>query len=79
VKPISGNRRDIIATADDIAVAFRQRIGLGTLIYLGTPIGPALWAGDAEATQWLSAVVSGGRHTPPTSIPALRPIPGAGF
>ena len=59
VKPVSATRREIIATADDLAVAFRRRVGFGTLIYLGTPIGPALWAGDAEAIQWLRAVVVG--------------------
>lgn len=61
VRPVSNDRGEIIATADDIAVAFRRRIGFGTLIYLGTPVGPALWAGDAEARKWLRAVVSDAR------------------
>jgi hypothetical protein len=59
VVPVSGGRGDVIATADGIPVATRRQIGFGTLIFLGTPIGPALWAGDAEAKQWVLAVVSG--------------------
>ena len=61
VNPVSNTRGQIIATADDMAVAFRRRVGFGTLIYLGTPVGPALWAGDAEAARWLRAVISDAR------------------
>ena len=61
VRPVSNNRGEIIATAEDRAVAFRRRIGFGTLVYLGTPVGPALWAGDAEAARWLRAVISDAR------------------
>lgn len=59
VAPVRAHRDEIVADADGIPVASRRRIGLGTLIYLGTPLGPALWAGDTEAKQWLSAVVTG--------------------
>jgi len=31
--------------------------GRGNLIVLGSPLGPALWAGDIEARQWLRAVI----------------------
>lgn len=59
VSPVAADRGDIIATVDGIPVASRRRVGLGTLIHLGTPLGPALWFGDREARQWLEAVVGG--------------------
>src|SRR5712692_4363739 len=47
---------NIIAQVNGLPVARVQRRRRGTLIMLGTPIGPALWAGDAEARRWLQAV-----------------------
>ncbi|HLZ46994.1 MAG TPA: hypothetical protein VKQ05_15060 [Gemmatimonadales bacterium] len=47
---------DVIANAAGLPVALRRRIGSGTLIFLGSPLGPALWAGDAEARRWVLAV-----------------------
>lgn len=49
---------EIIARADGHPVALTRPVGRGTLIYLGSPLGPALWAGDAEARQWLSRLFS---------------------
>ena len=49
---------EIIAWADGFPVASKRRIGTGTLMYLGVPLGPALWAGDTEARQWLSRLFS---------------------
>jgi len=49
---------EIFAWADGFPVALKRRIGTGTLIYLGSPLGPALWAGDTEARQWLSRLFS---------------------
>jgi len=56
VAPADQQPGEIIAWAGDLAVAFRRRVGKGTLIYLGSPVGPALWAGDVEARRWLHAV-----------------------
>jgi len=56
VVPPAEQPGEIIAWAGDIAVAFRRRVGDGTLIYLGSPVGPALWAGDVAARRWLYAV-----------------------
>jgi hypothetical protein len=56
VAPADQQPGEIIAWAGDLAVAFRRRVGKGTLIYLGSPVGPALWAGDLEAERWLYAV-----------------------
>jgi len=47
---------DNIAWAGELPVALKRRVGAGTLIYLGSPVGPALWAGDVEAKRWLHAV-----------------------
>lgn len=49
---------DVIGTADGLPVALRRRGGSGTLIFLGSPLGPALWAGDAEARRWLSELAT---------------------
>jgi hypothetical protein len=48
----------VIAAVDGLPVALRRRSGGGTLIFLGAPIGPALWSGDAEARAWLSVVLA---------------------
>jgi hypothetical protein len=56
VAPADQQPGDVIAWAGDLAVAFRREVGKGTLIYLGSPVGPALWAGDADARRWLYAV-----------------------
>ena len=56
VPPTERPGDDVIAWAGDLAVATRRRVGKGTLIYLGSPIGPALWAGDLEAKRWLHAL-----------------------
>ena len=52
VVPVA-DRGDVIAWVDGLPVGLRRRCGQGTLIYLGSPLGPALWAGDAEAKRWL--------------------------
>src|SRR6266581_2535882 len=47
----------VIASVDGFPVALK-RFGPGTLIFLGSPVGPALWSGDVEARAWLSAVLA---------------------
>src|SRR6266571_3700339 len=44
---------EVIAWVDDLPVALKRPGGRGNLIFLGSPLGPALWAGDAEARRWL--------------------------
>lgn len=51
--PLARQAGDIIAWVDDLPVALRRRLGSGTLIFLGSPLGPALWAGEVEARRWL--------------------------
>lgn len=57
VVPLVGREEEIVARVDGLPVAIRRPSGRGTLIVLGSPLGPALWAGDAEAQRLLRAVV----------------------
>jgi hypothetical protein len=57
VVPVARQAGEVIARVDDLAVALKRASGRGTLIFLGSPLGPALWAGDAEARRWLRAVL----------------------
>lgn len=54
VVPVSDQDGEIIAWAGDRPVGLKRQVERGTLIYLGSPLGPALWTGDAEARRWLS-------------------------
>lgn len=56
VVPVAGEVGETIARVNEHAVAIRRRYGRGTLIVLGSPLGPALWSGDVEAKRWLQAV-----------------------
>jgi len=58
VVPVANQPGQIIAWMDGFPVALRRQVGAGTLIFLGSPLGPALWAGDTEARQWLSRLFS---------------------
>ena len=51
---------DVIGTVGTLPVALRRRVGKGMLIFLGSPMGPALRAGDPEARFWLRLVTSPG-------------------
>ena len=44
---------EVIAWVDGLPVALKRSSGRGNLIFLGSPLGPALWAGDAQARRWL--------------------------
>lgn len=48
----------VIARVNGLPVAIRRRLGAGTLIFIGSPLGPALLFGDREARAWLSHVIS---------------------
>ncbi|OLD88764.1 MAG: hypothetical protein AUG85_03780 [Gemmatimonadetes bacterium 13_1_20CM_4_66_11] len=58
VVPLGPQAGEQIGWVDGLPVALQRRSGRGTLIFLGSPVGPALWAGDADATRWLSAVLA---------------------
>jgi hypothetical protein len=65
VMPLARQEREadgeIIARVDGLPVALKRRSGLGTFVFLGSPLGPALWAGDAEARRWLFDVLTSRR------------------
>jgi hypothetical protein len=56
VVPLASRAGEIIARVNGLAVGLKRPFGRGNLIVLGSPLGPALWAGDIEARQWLRAV-----------------------
>jgi hypothetical protein len=58
VVPLEARRDEVIASVDGLPVALRGSRSRGTLIFLGSPIGPALWAGDGQAKGWLEAVTN---------------------
>ena len=58
VIPVSAKRGEVIGWARSLAVGSQRPVGKGTLIFLGSPLGPALRAGDLEARSWLRSVVA---------------------
>lgn len=44
---------EVIGRIEHLPVAVKQKLGKGTLVFLGSPLGPALLAGDREARRWL--------------------------
>jgi len=53
VIPVDPADGGTIAWFRDLPVAASQKIGKGTLVYLGSPLGPHLLSGDREASGWL--------------------------
>lgn len=56
--PVSSANGEVVAVSpggDPVAV--RRRSGLGSVIFLGSPAGPAILSGDREALNWLQAIV----------------------
>jgi hypothetical protein len=60
--PVHGG--EAIGRLGRLPVAALRRAGAGALLFLGSPVGPALWSDDPEAHAWLSSVIA---H-PPTSV-----------
>lgn len=60
VVPLSGHKASWIGWAQELPVALRRKIGKGTLTFLGSPLGPALLAGDLQARQWLDKLLTTG-------------------
>ncbi len=52
VTPISAEGPEIIGCAGDLSVAGK----CGNLIFLGSPVGPSLLAGEREAHSWFGAL-----------------------
>jgi hypothetical protein len=53
VIPVSTKGGDVIGRVGPLPVAMKKSLANGTLIFLGSPLGPALRAGDPEARSWL--------------------------
>jgi hypothetical protein len=62
VTPISAEGLEIIGSAGPHPVAAKH----GRFIFLGSPMGPALLAGDREAHSWFSALASGFSRVAPS-------------
>lgn len=56
--PVEAERRELIASAGLLPVAAKKRVGKGMLVFLGSPLGPALLAGDLEAREWLRSLAT---------------------
>ena len=54
--PVRGG--EAIGNLGGLPVAALQRAGEGALLFLGSPVGPALWSGDPQAHAWLSSVLA---------------------
>jgi hypothetical protein len=57
VLPVRDNASAVIARVGELPVAMVRRVGRGMLVFLGSPIGVALWTGDREARRWLDALL----------------------
>ena len=53
--PVDPGNGETIAWFGDLPVAAKRRIGKGTLVYLGSPLGPHFLSDDREASRWLRA------------------------
>ena len=49
---------EVIGWADGRPMAARRAVGKGTLVFLGSALGPALRSGDREAERWLRSLLS---------------------
>jgi len=56
--PVSAKCGRAIAYLGELPVAWRKPIGNGTFIFIGSPLGPAMRAGDSEAHSWFRALIS---------------------
>jgi hypothetical protein len=54
--PVSAPMGNAVAKIGDLRVAWKMCVGKGMLIFLGSPLGPALRAGDSDAHAWLHSV-----------------------
>lgn len=62
----------VVGRIGGVPVAALQRSGGGALLFLGSPVGPALWHADPEAGAWLASVLG----QPPTSAARSRSAAG---
>jgi hypothetical protein len=58
VIPVSAPNGHAIAHWAELCVAWSKNVGAGKLIFVGSPIGPALCAGDSEANSLLDSIIA---------------------
>jgi hypothetical protein len=58
VVPVSALPHEVVARCEHWLVGSKHSRGKGTLVFLGSPLGPALLAGDADAHRWLRALIT---------------------
>jgi len=58
VIPLLTRAGDVIGKVGALPVALKRQTAKGTLIFLGSPLGPSLRAGDSEALSWLRLVAT---------------------
>jgi hypothetical protein len=58
VTPVATSAGEIIGRAGSLPVALKRKVGKGILVFLGSPIGPALLAGDRQARAWLGSLTA---------------------
>jgi hypothetical protein len=56
--PVSVGEGEVSGKAGALPVALKRRTAGGRLIFLGSPLGPALLAGDLQARSWLRLVTA---------------------
>jgi len=54
--PVRGG--EVVGRIGGLPVATLRRTGSGALLFLGSPVGPALRSGDVQAHAWLTSVVA---------------------
>ena len=56
VVPVEAAAGETIGRLTTMPVAVRREIGAGCLVFLGSPLGPHLLAGDPDACRWFTAL-----------------------
>jgi hypothetical protein len=67
-----GPQDEVIATFDGQPVGLRRRAGSGTLVTIGSPLGPVFLTGDPDAGIWLDALIQ--QHSLKQKTMESRPL-----
>lgn len=64
---------ETIGTLGPLPVAALRREGAGRFLFVGSPVGPALWSGDRQAHAWLSSVAREAVYSRAYMYPSVLP------
>lgn len=67
-----GPQDEVIAIFDGEPVGLRRRAGSGTLVTIGSPLGPVFLTGDPDARLWLDALIQ--QHSLKRKTMESRPL-----